>query len=93
MTPFIVPFDQNARFTGRESQLAELEEKLFVRAQATKFAITGIGGIGKTQLALELAYRTRQKYKNCSVFWMPATDMESLHQAYAHIAQRLNIIG
>jgi hypothetical protein len=70
-----------------------LEEKLFVRAQATKFAITGIGGIGKTQLALELAYKTRQKYKNCSVFWMPATDMESLHQAYTHIAQRLNISG
>jgi tetratricopeptide (TPR) repeat protein len=40
-----------------------------------------------------LAYRIRREFKNCSVFWIPASDMESLHQAYAHIAQRLNIPG
>jgi tetratricopeptide (TPR) repeat protein len=32
-------------------------------------------------------------YKNCSVFWVPANDIESLHQAYTSIAQRLNIPG
>jgi hypothetical protein len=42
--------------------------KLFVGEQTTKTAIVGLGGIGKTQLALELAYRTRANYKNCSVF-------------------------
>ncbi|KAH7326971.1 hypothetical protein BKA65DRAFT_608042 [Rhexocercosporidium sp. MPI-PUGE-AT-0058] len=92
-TPFIVPFDRNARFIGRESQLAELKGKLFVGALTTKVAITGPGGIGKTQLALELAYRVREEFKNCSVFWIPASNIESLHQAYAHIAQRLNIPG
>ena len=50
--------------------------------QTTKMAIVGLGGIGKTQVALELAYRIRAKYGNCSVFWIPATDMDSLHQAY-----------
>ena len=90
-TPFIVPFDQNARFVGRESQLAELEGKLFAGAHARKIAITGQGGIGKTQLALELAFRVRRKHKNCSVFWIPANDIESLDQAYSYIAQRLKI--
>jgi len=56
-------------------------------------AIVGLGGIGKTQLALELAYRTRAKYWNCSVFWISATDMDSLHQAYRDIAQQLRIPG
>ncbi|RDL31839.1 uncharacterized protein BP5553_09241 [Venustampulla echinocandica] len=92
-TPFIVPFDRNARFVGRESQLADLRRKLFVGVSITKVAITGSGGIGKTQLALELAYRIREEFKNCLVFWIPTSDMESLHQAYAYIAQRLSIPG
>jgi tetratricopeptide (TPR) repeat protein len=74
-------------------QLAELERKLFVGALTTKVAITGPGGIGKTQLALALAYRIRQERKNCSVFWISASDKESIHQGYAHIAQRLAIPG
>jgi hypothetical protein len=92
-TCFTVPFDRNPRFTGRESLLASFEEKLFVGEQTTKTAIVGLGGIGKTQLALELAYRTRTKYQNCSVFWIPATDMDSLHQAYRDVAQKLRIPG
>jgi hypothetical protein len=40
-----------------------------------------------------LAYRIRQEFKDCSVFWIPASDMESLHQAYAHIAHQLNLSG
>jgi hypothetical protein len=52
-----------------------------------------LGGIGKSQLALELAYRTRQKYRDCSVFWLPTTVIESLHQAYTDIAQQLKLPG
>jgi tetratricopeptide (TPR) repeat protein len=74
-------------------QLAELEGKLFVGASTTKVAITGPGGIGKTQLALAVAYRIRQERKNCSVFWISASDEESIHQGYAHVARRLTIPG
>jgi tetratricopeptide (TPR) repeat protein len=74
-------------------QLAELEGKLFVGASTTKVAITGPGGIGKTQLALALAYRIRQERKNYSVFWISASDKESIHQGYAHVARRLTIPG
>ena len=41
---FIVPFERNHRFTGRESQLAQLEEELFVKDRTAKIAITGLGG-------------------------------------------------
>jgi hypothetical protein len=88
-----VPFDRNPKFTGRESQLAKLEEKLFVGGQTTRCAITGLGGVGKTQLVLELVYRIKDKHKNCSVIWIPATNMESLHQAYLETARQLSIPG
>lgn len=87
----MVPFERNTIFTGRETQLAQLEQKLFMGERTTKIAITGLGGIGKTQLALELVYRTRAKYKHCSVFWIVASDKESVHQAYLNIARHLGI--
>ncbi|KAI0568550.1 CDC6 Cdc6-related protein AAA superfamily ATPase, partial [Pyrenophora tritici-repentis] len=78
----------------RESQLAELEAKLFSNEHTTTtLAIVGPGGTGKTQLALEVAHRTRQKNKNCSVLWMDASDEVSLYQSYASVAQKLNIAG
>ena len=92
--PSIIPFSQNPRFVGRESQLAELEAKLFTNERTTTtLAIVGPGGTGKSQLALEVAHRTRQNNKSCSVFWMDATDKESLYQSYAIIAQKLSIPG
>ena len=67
--PSIIPFLQNESFVGRESQLAELEAKLFSNDQTTTtLAIVGPGGTGKSQLALEVAHRTRLNNKDCSVF-------------------------
>ncbi|MEW5871000.1 MAG: tetratricopeptide repeat protein [Chloroflexota bacterium] len=58
-----LPFPRNAAFTGRLPDLQSLARRLFY-AQAGPLAITqslsGMGGIGKTQLAVELAYRYGQ---------------------------------
>ncbi len=88
-----MPYAQNDGFVGRESQLGELAGKLFVNGCAARVAITGPGGVGKTQLALALAYQIRQDYKDCSVFWISVGNAESIHQAFTNIAQRLNITG
>jgi tetratricopeptide (TPR) repeat protein len=88
-----VPFERNPRFTGRESQLAELEGMLFTGDRTAKIAITGLGGVGKTQLVLELLYRTKDKHKHCLIIWIPATSGESLHQAYRDVARQLRIPG
>lgn len=89
---WIIPFERNSRFTGREFQLKQLWE-LFSQTgnQTKKIAITGLGGIGKTQLVLELVHQIKEKHKTCSVIWIPVTNMESLHQAYMNVARQLSI--
>jgi tetratricopeptide (TPR) repeat protein len=92
--PSIIPFSQNHHFVGREPQLAELGEKLFSNEQTTTtLAIVGPGGIGKSQLALEVAHRTIQNNKDCSVFWIDASNEESLYHSYAGVAQKLSVQG
>ncbi|KAF1358454.1 HET-domain-containing protein [Lizonia empirigonia] len=92
--PSIIPFSRNESFVGRESQLAELEAKLFSNDQTTTtLAIVGPGGTGKSQLALEVAHRTILNNKSCSVFWMDASDKDSLYRSYASVAQKLSIPG
>ncbi|RYP93273.1 hypothetical protein DL770_000648 [Monosporascus sp. CRB-9-2] len=91
VSQWIVPFERNTRFTDRESELAELENKLFANNQFTKTAVCGLGGVGKTQLVLELLYRVREKDKNYSAIWIQATSMESLDQGYHTVARQLGI--
>jgi tetratricopeptide (TPR) repeat protein len=88
-----VPFARNPRFVGRSAQLDRLEKTLFTEDQSAKVAIIGLGGVGKTQIALELAYRIQRRYPECSVFWVPATNIESLQQAYLEIGRQLQIPG
>jgi len=89
----MVPFAPNPRFVGRSAQLDRLGKTLFTEDQSAKVAIIGLGGVGKTQVALKLAYRTRKRYPECSVFWVSATNMESLQQAYLKIGRQLQIPG
>ena len=86
-----VPFARNPKFVGRQTQLNHLEHVLFATDQPLKLAVYGLGGMGKTQIALKLAYRTREKYPDCSVFWISATNAKSLQQAFTDIGQQLGI--
>jgi tetratricopeptide (TPR) repeat protein len=91
---WIVPFDRNPDFTGRNPELVDLKRRIFKSDGSTKtIAIAGLGGIGKTQLVLELAYQIKDMHRSCSIIWIPATNMESLHQAYVAVAKQLGIPG
>ncbi|KAJ6161376.1 hypothetical protein N7470_004772 [Penicillium chermesinum] len=88
---WMVPFARNPRFIGRQHELAELEEMILLQDGPTRVAITGLGGIGKTQVALEIAYRVRERDKECSVFWVPCTSHAMIDQTFLSIAQVLGI--
>ena len=55
--------------------------------------IYGLGGCGKTALALESAYRTREQQPTRAIFWVPAVSRESFEQAYREIGMLLRILG
>lgn len=67
-----VPNKRNRFFTGREAVLQELHANLQKgNTTALTQAIRGLGGIGKTQTAVEYAYRYRGAYD--AVLWLRAT--------------------
>jgi hypothetical protein len=73
---WIVPFERNPDFTGRNFELSSIKTKLFRTENAAKtIAITGLGGIGKMQLALELLHQIKEMHRSCSVIWIPATNL------------------
>ena len=87
-----IPYPRNPFFLGRESELAQVRQHLqadqtsiFVQPQA----ICGLGGIGKTQLALEYAYRYHQDYQ--AVLWARAESTEALVSSYVAIATLLRL--
>lgn len=84
-----VPFQRNPRFVGRISEIADVDVRLSTENHCERVAIIGLGGVGKTQIALEFAYRLRERRPDCSVFWVPATGIESLQQAYLDIGHQL----
>src|SRR5450755_1472737 len=65
-----IPFVRNRFFLGQDDMLTELHHQL-TRGATTALtqiqAISGLGGIGKTQMAVEYAYRYRKTYP--FVFW------------------------
>lgn len=87
---FEVPLPRNAELAGRDAELTRLHEALRAHGPITVAqAISGEGGIGKTQLALEFAYRFKHDYD--VVWWFAAENPDDLEQQYANLAVRLGL--
>jgi hypothetical protein len=54
-------------------------------------AITGLGGVGKTQITVEVAYRVRERKPECSIFWIPSTSIQMVEQACMSIGKHLGL--
>jgi tetratricopeptide (TPR) repeat protein len=92
---------RNARFTGREGELTSLREQLLSGGQAVVLqqprnqptalpvALQGMGGVGKTQLAIEYVHRFRTAYD--VVWWVAADPPEFVDAALADMAPQVGV--
>ncbi|EXL39052.1 hypothetical protein FOCG_18327 [Fusarium oxysporum f. sp. radicis-lycopersici 26381] len=87
---FLVPFSKNDCFVGREDVLAKLRGLLFEQGRQ-KVALVGLGGLGKTQIALQLAFWVKENKPDYSVFWMPAFSMAGFEQECVKLVRALGI--
>ncbi len=95
-----IPYVRNTHFTGRDELLDRLDQHFsaqmpdvprFTRqvAMTQPQAIKGLGGIGKTQIAVEYAYRARESGRYMYVLWVNASNEEALLTGFVTLAQLL----
>ncbi|KAL8972885.1 MAG: hypothetical protein Q9197_002581 [Variospora fuerteventurae] len=87
---FLLPFSRDERFVGRDDPLHSIAS---VFKSQTRVAIAGIGGVGKSQVAIEYAYRFRESNPTAHVLWVYGGNIARFYQGYKSIAQSLEIPG
>lgn len=79
---------RNRNFTGRDEILARIHDELSSQPGGA-YMLTGGTGIGKTQIAVEFAYRFRDEYD--LVWWIPSAANTDIQQAYHRLARHLGV--
>ncbi|KFY59487.1 hypothetical protein V497_04256 [Pseudogymnoascus sp. VKM F-4516 (FW-969)] len=86
----ILPYPRNTDFVSRDDIFQRLDQLLPLATTYQTAAIWGLGGCGKTQMALEYTYRWQQKTSG-SVFWVRGDTEASFSQNYSEIATEAEI--
>jgi tetratricopeptide (TPR) repeat protein len=92
--PFPVPIHNlpspNPDFVGRKDGLTAIHEALSAAGSATRaYAITGLGGVGKTQTALAYCYRHLADYR--LIWWFRGAEPATLAANYITLAEPLEL--
>ncbi|KAI9869294.1 MAG: hypothetical protein M1813_000083 [Trichoglossum hirsutum] len=87
---FFMPFDRDTQFIGREDIIANIDRKLKI---GRRVALAGIGGVGKSQIAIEYCYRFKAKNPSGNIFWVHASTATRFGQAYNDVARKLSLPG
>jgi hypothetical protein len=94
---YLVPYMENTRFCGREDTLALLHEQLSSSTIANppekgfmlSSVVHGMGGIGKTQVAIGYTYKYRNSYDY--IFWVRGETDPEISDDMEKIAKELHL--
>jgi len=85
-----VPHPRNPWFRGRDAEIQTLHAAFRSGGRtALTQAISGLGGVGKTQTAVEFAHRYQHEYR--AVLWTGAESDQDLRSGFAQIARLLRL--
>ncbi|KAJ5900176.1 uncharacterized protein N7473_004246 [Penicillium subrubescens] len=86
-----IPFHRDPDFVSRDILLHRIHEKSSV--PGSRIALVGLGGVGKSQLAIEYGYRVRFESPATWVFWVHASNEARFEQGFRDIANQVKILG
>ncbi|KAF4470527.1 Kinesin light chain [Fusarium albosuccineum] len=86
---FMVPFEHDPDFVNRTDIMTWLQDQY--GGPNSRMALVGMGGFGKSQLAIQFAHHIRETSPETSVFWVHASSESRFKEAYRSIANILRI--
>lgn len=87
---FIIPYRRNNVFTGRQTLLKSIRQMLCSETPKRhnhRVALFGLGGVGKTQIALEYVYSQKEYYDR--IYWISAVNESTLFSGFQEIASKM----
>ncbi|KAK7416538.1 hypothetical protein QQX98_005142 [Neonectria punicea] len=86
---FILPFEPDHDFVHRPDIMKWLEEQY--KGPASRMSLIGMGGFGKSQVAIQFAYDIHHTSPQTSVFWVYASSKPRFEEAYRTIADTVRL--
>ncbi|KAK0930317.1 hypothetical protein LTR91_013341 [Friedmanniomyces endolithicus] len=86
-----VPFSRDPEFVDRKDLFNQINAKL--SAPGARAALVGLGGVGKSQIAIEYCYRVRKLSPDTWVLWIHASTAARFEQSVRDIADLVKIQG
>ncbi|MBY8340144.1 FxSxx-COOH system tetratricopeptide repeat protein [Streptomyces spinosirectus] len=81
---------RNRNFTGRETLLERLQERLRSGVAAVlPEALHGMGGVGKSQIAIEYVYRHSREYR--LIWWVPSEQESQIVQSLIELGEQMGL--
>ena len=88
---WMVKYDLEADFVGRDGIMNTIEGQL--TESNRRAALAGIGGVGKSRIAIQYSYRYRQLHPESHIFWVHGGSRLRLETDYRNIARLLDLPG
>ena len=89
---FSIRYPRNQHFVDRPNVFESLDRAIDESKSSNEcnpVTLCGLGGMGKSQIALEFCYRNKDKYQ--FLFWMEADTEVALQNSYVDTARMLNL--
>jgi NB-ARC domain len=89
---YYISFGRDEKFYGREEILRRIKNALDPidgDERCRAFALHGMGGVGKTKIALQCVNSSRSKFD--AIFWISADNSIKLTQSFLEISRRLGL--